>query len=211
MSRAIGRTIKEKRNRLGLTQAALATAMGLSTATICTVETGRRPLRAHEFERLQKLLGSLDGGNNDANDSATNEMIMVNAARLRVAWEDAADKYRQFSDSMQNLFRALEPDSIKQLYVIRRGDHGPYKIGVSAQPETRLKGLQTAVAEPLTLVAKIEGNEQDEKEIHERFARYRLEGEWFCVSEPILNWIESIGGEVRRPDAPICGHQLSLF
>ena len=62
------------------------------------------------------------------------------------------------------------------VYVLRATESGIYKIGVSSDPERRLKDWQRRFIEPLELVAVIEdGGERLERELHERFADQRVE------------------------------------
>lgn len=83
------------------------------------------------------------------------------------------------------------------IYVLRRGDAGPVKIGVSKSPEARLAKLQTACAEPLALLRVLPGGQEREAALHARFAHLRLEGEWFRPDEDLLKFFAS--------EAPPCG------
>jgi hypothetical protein len=53
------------------------------------------------------------------------------------------------------------------------------KIGYSANPEKRIKELQTGNPEKLELLLTIPGNRETEAAFHTYFDRARLEGEWF--------------------------------
>lgn len=66
------------------------------------------------------------------------------------------------------------------------------KIGVSNNPEGRLRVLQTSHTEPLELLAFIEGGKDLESEYHERFAEHRIRGEWFSPHPNILAEIERL-------------------
>jgi hypothetical protein len=64
-------------------------------------------------------------------------------------------------------------------YVIQSGDSGPVKIGQTmADPQQRLSTLQTAHFDRLYLRALYDGAHR-ERELHELFQRYRMNGEWF--------------------------------
>ena len=71
------------------------------------------------------------------------------------------------------------------LYVIEsQSEQKPVKIGIANDAKKRLAGLQTGNPYPLTIKIQQEFKTREyalkaEKEIHERCARYRLEGEWF--------------------------------
>lgn len=69
------------------------------------------------------------------------------------------------------------------VYFIQAGC-GDIKIGVSRNPEERLRDLQTANNRRLSLIAKMpHASKLDamgtERLFHRRFARYRKHGKWF--------------------------------
>lgn len=77
-----------------------------------------------------------------------------------------------------------EPE--KMLYLIRCNG-GACKIGVSKEPETRLKQLQKANPKPLELVATVEtvenGSKTVEKLFHEYYEADHIHGEWFDLAD----------------------------
>ncbi len=69
---------------------------------------------------------------------------------------------------------------------------GHIKIGFTeGDPEDRVKALQTASPQPLTLLLAIEGTRQDETVLHNRFAAERICGEWFRPAPRLLQFIIS--------------------
>lgn len=65
------------------------------------------------------------------------------------------------------------------------------KIGFTlGTVEDRLRNLQTAAPELLTLHATIYGTTATEADLHRRFSRYRLRGEWFQFRSPIRRLID---------------------
>lgn len=92
------------------------------------------------------------------------------------------------------------------VYVISEGPDGPIKIGKSADPEARLRTLQTGNPRQLRMIyaCRFESEMADEVEtcLHLELAESRLAGEWFDFSEDlILDYIRdfwlSEGIEVR--------------
>ena len=82
------------------------------------------------------------------------------------------------------------------VYFIQSVVGGPIKIGVAGNPEERMKQHQTGSPFRLKIVHIIWGvSYQTEKELHNRFANYRLHGEWF--SEKILGLLDGVGYENR--------------
>lgn len=75
------------------------------------------------------------------------------------------------------------------------------KIGWSRDPEKRLRQIQTSAPEPVYYTASFYGTRQTEAEIHERFARERLQGEWFHLSPRVSAFIRAFGGGKNRTQA----------
>jgi hypothetical protein len=65
------------------------------------------------------------------------------------------------------------------IYFVQRGNRGPIKIGQASDVGARLRDLQCGSAEQLQLRGVIFDEGGTESELHQRFAAYRLEGEWF--------------------------------
>jgi hypothetical protein len=78
------------------------------------------------------------------------------------------------------------------LYFVQCGEDGPIKIGITGNPDQRFRALRTACPYPLT-VLYCRGGFIDapgyEAKLHRRYARYRLNGEWFLPSDVILGFI----------------------
>jgi Meiotically up-regulated gene 113 len=77
------------------------------------------------------------------------------------------------------------------VYFLRSGTSGKIKIGFTMLPPAmRLNALQTGASERLELLGFIKGSKMLERELHVRFAPFRLNGEWFEASEEILGFLE---------------------
>ena len=76
------------------------------------------------------------------------------------------------------------------IYLIVNREEKFCKIGYSIEPKSRLAQLQTGNPYPLELLSVIEGEIQLEKEIHERFKECRLQGEWFVLTQDILDYFK---------------------
>jgi hypothetical protein len=72
------------------------------------------------------------------------------------------------------------------VYFIRSGETGPVKIGWADEVEKRRRQLQTSHYEPLCVIRVIEGARSLERWLHERFAGWRLHGEWFQFHADML-------------------------
>ena len=68
------------------------------------------------------------------------------------------------------------------VYIIQAGDRGPVKIGMARSAKARLRSLQVAHYENLTLRRVIESGPLDaavEAWMHQRFNEHHIRGEWF--------------------------------
>lgn len=72
------------------------------------------------------------------------------------------------------------------VYFIQQGTNGPIKIGTtSGSPLTRVRELQISCTENLYLIGWVVGIES---EIHERFVKHRISGEWFRPHKSIVRF-----------------------
>lgn len=75
-------------------------------------------------------------------------------------------------------------------YFIRSGE--TIKIGSSREPQERLSGLQTAVADDLELLVDVPFSILTEDQAHGRFAHIRIRGEWFTATPELIQFIEDL-------------------
>ncbi len=70
------------------------------------------------------------------------------------------------------------------VYFLRAGNRGAIKIGMAIDVEKRVLELQTGNAFKLNVIAKIPCDNREqalhiEQQLHKRFAKQRIRGEWF--------------------------------
>lgn len=95
-----------------------------------------------------------------------------------------------FQLHQQNAKDTAKPPDV---YFIRSQRDGPVKIGIARCVDSRLASLQTAHPYPLEVVATIpRGGRPKERELHKRFADYRLNGEWFEWSDEMEAFVNGI-------------------
>ncbi len=76
------------------------------------------------------------------------------------------------------------------VYFVRSEKTHAIKIGFTAgKVEDRLSALQTAHPYKLQVLAASRGNRKYEKDLHERFRQFRLEGEWFEPHPDLMAFI----------------------
>jgi hypothetical protein len=75
------------------------------------------------------------------------------------------------------------------IYFVQAGERGPIKIGFVQHPtymDQRLGLLQTGNPEKLYVLTSLPGGLDRESELHARFAKGRMSGEWFRPDTPGL-------------------------
>lgn len=72
-----------------------------------------------------------------------------------------------------------DTDTSRWVYLIGSTQARAVKIGVARNAEARTAELQTGSPLPLHLIWKTRGGHSLERALHERFASYRIHGEWF--------------------------------
>ena len=73
------------------------------------------------------------------------------------------------------------------IYFVRAGDDGPIKIGRTSNLKQRLRVLENACPNDVTLLGVL----PEEEDIHQQFAgcRVRSNGEWFEAEADLLHFI----------------------
>jgi hypothetical protein len=76
------------------------------------------------------------------------------------------------------------------IYFARCGER--IKIGFSARATVRVRGLQTASADPISLLGVMPGSRAVERSLHEKFRALHIRGEWFRAAPRLLQYIERV-------------------
>ena len=103
-------------------------------------------------------------------------------------------KLRRAAPSYWSLGKLAEPE----VYFIQ-AECGPIKIGISVTPAARLHLMQAASPSRLTLLATVPGGKPVERRYHQRFAAFRLHGEWFEPAPAIVTHIRRLNLFERVP------------
>lgn len=74
------------------------------------------------------------------------------------------------------------------IYFVESGDR--IKIGYSSSLTRRMKNIKHGSPFPTELLLYIDGSMADEKALHKRFAKARLNGEWFAKSSELMKFIQ---------------------
>ena len=82
----------------------------------------------------------------------------------------------------------LGPKHYGHVYVIGFADY--VKIGWSENVKGRLFDIQKHAPEELVLYKLFAAKKVTERNLHRRFKRMRLHGEWFALTDSLKDWIE---------------------
>jgi len=101
---------------------------------------------------------------------------------------------------------APEP-GVPSVYFIGNRERGVVKIGKSNKPNQRLGGLQSANAEPLTVLAKLFFKTEHaawtaESELHAKYRHLQIRGEWFRLDSDLEREIQSIPARSAHDKMP---------
>lgn len=82
------------------------------------------------------------------------------------------------------------------VYFAQAGKDGPVKIGSAANPEERIKTLQTGCPQPINLLGFIPSYlyREDERDLHTLFQEHRFNGEWFHPHPTIFKYVQEHAG-----------------
>jgi len=79
------------------------------------------------------------------------------------------------------------------IYFIQEGNYGNVKIGhTDRDVYERIKEFETGNSSELKLIIQIYGDKNLEKELHYKFEKYRVKGEWFEYSSEIKEYIVNL-------------------
>jgi hypothetical protein len=90
------------------------------------------------------------------------------------------------------------------VYLITCRERGVCKIGHAQNAKSRLASLQTASPSKLVLEAVLTGDRGLESHLHQRFARHRLKGEWFTITDELDAFIAEAVAEPCLPLGKAC-------
>lgn len=79
------------------------------------------------------------------------------------------------------------------------------KIGFTDQDDVndRISQLNTSAAEKIELICTIEGGRDVESGLHDRFAQFRANGEWFRICPELLKFIIALDGKTIAPSGVV--------
>ena len=131
--------------------------------------------------------------------------IMKNTEKAIALKSMLAEKSADLAVFFESIKDIELPDDLPDMYVymIRELSTGNIKIGISQDPERRLRQLQTGNSSKLELVAcaKAENRYEDEMNLHRMVENMLVRGEWFATGNAYAKELHKRLEEVGKPDA----------
>jgi hypothetical protein len=84
------------------------------------------------------------------------------------------------------------------IYFVTDGE--AIKIGFAERLRARMHQLQVANHFPLFLIGSVRGTRADEANLHARFGRLRIRGEWFKIHKEIFDYTDHVDGWIEGDD-----------
>lgn len=116
---------------------------------------------------------------------STGQRSRARAGLLAHPWEVEFD--RRGEEARAKMLRSRRPST--WIYAIRNERTGSVKIGIASSVQSRLSSLQTACEDELRLLACAPGGRADEASAHELLHEFRIRGEWFVATAPVLGFV----------------------
>ncbi len=126
-------------------------------------------------------------------------LVAPNWAEAQEAKAGAAERQRRYRDRKKEGLASDGTDG--HVYILSALATGHIKIGVSADVDRRVTGLQTSVPGGVKLLHTEPGGPVRERELHAQFQADRVNGEWFKHSDAIKCYLASSPTPLRNGDA----------
>lgn len=121
------------------------------------------------------------------------------AKRLPPEEELAKERAVAAEARRQQKARALKEAQDRGHVYFLRGQNR-VKIGHSSDVRKRFETLRTACPEPVRIVKVLKGGVRVERRMHERFAEYRVKGEWFELRGRLAKYLERCLHHIDLPE-----------
>lgn len=149
------------------------------------------------FDLLSKALNHIEKGEFAVADdyilSAIEESIALKGTPMEESFNSYLSSIRYTKSYLFSLYvkdaskkRKIEEQAKSVVYFFIDKNKKTLKIGTSINWKERLKSIQTTCSTEIDILKTIPGDVRTEREWHHRFAKYRLQGEWFTASKELL-------------------------
>jgi hypothetical protein len=110
------------------------------------------------------------------------------SAEFMAAYEAAIDAPASLTEPKKTRRKAAEPRGRGHVYFVEAGDF--IKIGFTTNWQQRIPTIQISSASPLTLLTLVQGGNDLEAALHNKFSHLRERGEWFRKAPELISFIE---------------------
>lgn len=112
-------------------------------------------------------------------------------AELRALFDKYSLSHSEARGIIGALYRSDIADHCKipHVYFVEATAVNKVKIGTSVDPGERVRKIRTASPVDVELIYKFRGGAEEEKALHNKFAKFKLDNEWFEFSEEIREFI----------------------
>lgn len=145
-------------------------------------------------DRYPRFAGKYGGGGNRTRVGVTPETVALQELRwiCEDAWHAEQDFLCSLAAEVGANRSALGEGSETQLYVVFDGTAA--KFGLADNPIARAGNLQVANPRQLILYTAVPSTRALEVELHRLISPWRIRGEWFDISPPVLALADTLLG-----------------
>lgn len=86
------------------------------------------------------------------------------------------------------------------IYFIANSYSKSVKIGYSLSPKQRFSQLQIGNSYKLDLIGVMKGDREVERDIHNKFKKYHIRGEWYKLNDNIIKFITEYATIIKNRD-----------
>ena len=109
-----------------------------------------------------------------------------------------AEQMALFAERSKERRKRSQPKPTGHVYFLRANN--TVKIGFSTNLSERLRNIRTGCPEKVRLVKVVAGTMKTERMYHDRYAEYRLDGEWFDLRGRLAKYLEMCVKPIAIPE-----------
>lgn len=155
-----------------------------------------------KYFEMPEDIQTLDVGNVDIGlfEDIENQLVFTGKKLFNVLIERLYNDHKELSfvddrSKIRNEIAKINEREINNkkdvVYFIGDKENKVVKIGYTNDIKNRLQVIQTGYPRKLEVFTTINGDMKLERQLHDKFSKYRLHGEWFELCEEINDYIEN--------------------
>ena len=121
--------------------------------------------------------------------------LIKTASRMRMKEKVHHPKVHHPHESNPYVSRTMKRGGY--VYLVQLGDQNMYKIGLTIDPQKRIKAIGTKLPWGLNLIVLIKAEDRFflETQLHNKFHHKRVSGEWFALDPEDVEYIKELAHE----------------